>query len=416
MAEIGKRRPVSVLLVGIGGMGHHYLERLLTESKTGRILLEATVDPFPERAVLSGELKRIGVPVFQELEDAFSAGVTADLAVVSSPLQYHVRQARTALRAGCHVLCEKPLAATVQDADSLIGQTRKSDRWIRIGYQWSYTDSIRGLKQDILSNRFGKPLRAKALYLWPRETSYFLRNDWAGRIKDRSGNWVLDSPAASAMAHDLHNLLFLLGQKMDRSAELQNVRAELFRAFPIENYDTAACRILTAHGVEVLFYASHAVRDVQGPLFNLEFEEAKVSFGEEGEEVRAKTARGEELSYGFPQKENPFKKMTESLDAVKSFMPIVCGAQAARAQTLCVNGMQESPESIRSFPLSMLRRNERQIWAEGLAEALMTCYSADLLPSEAGFLWGSETRCVNLENYTHFPGGSPPNGTVEERG
>lgn len=389
-------------------MGHHYLQTLLAESKTGRIQLQAAVDPFPETAELYGELKRMGIPVFPKLEDAFSAGLRADLVVVSSPLQHHVEQSLEALQAGCHVLCEKPLAATVQDADVLIHEAQKSSRWVRIGYQWSYTEAIRGLKKNILSGRFGKPLRAKALYLWPREATYYRRNKWAGRVKDNEGNWVLDSPAASAMAHDLHNLLFLLGEKMDRSVEPREVLAELYRANPVENYDTIACRIKAKKGVELLFYASHAVREVLGPFFEIEFEEAVVSFGEKEVGIVAEMKSGESIACGSPQDENPFLKLYESLEAVRRFVPVICGPEAARAQTLCVNGIQESPDTVRLFPLGMLRREKKQIWAEGLSEALAVCYRKGALPSEADFPWGYEARKVNLEKYVYFPGGSPP--------
>ena len=62
-----EKKPVSVIQIGIAGMGHHYLQTLLAESKTGRILLPAAVDPFPERAKLFDELKRIKIPVFPKL-------------------------------------------------------------------------------------------------------------------------------------------------------------------------------------------------------------------------------------------------------------------------------------------------------------------------------------------------------------
>jgi predicted dehydrogenase len=414
MNDFERALPVSVIQIGIGGMGHHYLQTLLAESKTGRIQLQAAVDPFPETAELYGELKRIGIPVFPKLEDVFSGGLSADLVVVSSPLQFHVEQSLEALQAGCHVLCEKPLAATVQDADVLIHETQKSSKWIRIGYQWSYTDAIRGLKKNILSGRFGKPLRARALYLWPREAAYYRRNNWAGRIKDKEGKWVLDSPAASAMAHDLHNLLFLLGEKMDRSVEPKEVLAELYMANPVENYDTIACRIKTKNGVELLFYASHAVREVRGPFFKIEFEEAVVSFGEKEEGIVAETESGESIACGSPQDENPFIKLYESLEAVRRFVPVVCGPEAARAQTLCVNGIQEATDAVRDFQPPMLRRDEKQIWAEGLSEALDVCYRKGMLPSEADFPWGYEARKVNLEEYVYFPGGMPPAETEGE--
>ena len=53
-----------------------------------------------------------------------------------------------------------------------------------IGYQWSYSEGIQSLKKDILTGRFGKPLRMKSMCLWSRDFSYFSRNNWAFRKKD----------------------------------------------------------------------------------------------------------------------------------------------------------------------------------------------------------------------------------------
>ena len=52
--------PVSVVLVGISGMGLHYLMTLLEEFSPGEIELRAAVDPFPERSERYAELKEKG--------------------------------------------------------------------------------------------------------------------------------------------------------------------------------------------------------------------------------------------------------------------------------------------------------------------------------------------------------------------
>ena len=147
-----------------------------------------------------------------------------------------------------------------------------------IGYQWSYSEGILALKRDIQAGRFGAPVRLKAICLWPRPRSYYRRNAWAGKLRDEAtGRWILDSPLNNALAHFLHNLLYLLGPTTESSAALARVTAEACRANPIESYDTAACRACTPDGVELLFYGSHASRDSWGPRFDLEFEEARVS-------------------------------------------------------------------------------------------------------------------------------------------
>lgn len=405
-----KKGPVSVTLVGIGGMGFYYAKALLEDFSREKVNLLTAVDPYPERSALFKELKRKNIPVYPLLHDALDPALLPDLVVISSPLQYHVEQSLQAIEAGCHVLCEKPLAATIQDADRLIRDKAGQDQWIGMGYQWSYTAAIQELKRDIMGGRFGKPVRAKAFYLWPRDAAYYSRNDWAGRLKDKDGRWVLDSPAQSAMAHDLHNLLYLLGDEVSRSAEPVEILAELYRAYPIENYDTVACRAVTREGIELLFYASHATPETRGPFFSLEFEKATVSYGEETKEIMALTSTGAEITYGSPESENPFKKLVDAVAAVRNPRSPVCGPEAARVQTLCVNGIQDSVDEIIRFSRPMLQQRKGECWAEGLSEAFYSCYKEGTLPGESGFSWAHPGKRVRLEGYRFFPGGTLSEG------
>ena len=134
-----------------------------------------------------------------------------------------------------------------------------------VGYQWSFSPAVQALKDDIRSGLFGAARKLKCLYLWPRDEGYYARNDWAGKRKDAEGAWVLDSPVQNAMAHDLHNMFYVLGKTRETSARPAEVEAELYRANAIENFDTAAARIRTEEGVEILFFVSHASEKIAVP-------------------------------------------------------------------------------------------------------------------------------------------------------
>jgi hypothetical protein len=95
---------------------------------------------------------------------------------------------------------------------------------------------------------------------------------------------VLDSVVSNATAHFLHNMLFLLGPNFGESAFPASLTAELYRANTIENYDTAALRLQTACGTEVMFYATHATLEKVEPVFFFEFEKAVVNYNQKGQE------------------------------------------------------------------------------------------------------------------------------------
>jgi len=390
--------PVSIVLAGIGGMGGVYVAELLDRAREGTFRIVGAADPEPARCPRLEELKALGIPIVPALED-FYARAEADLAVISSPIQFHASQTILALSHGSHVLCEKPLAATVREAEAMREARVRSGRWVAVGYQWSFSDAIQGLKKDILDGLLGKPKRMSCLYLWPRDEAYYARNSWAGRIKDADGRWVLDSPANNAMAHDLHNMLYLLGEDTERSARPAEVKAELYRANRIENYDTAAARIKTDDGVAMLFLVSHAGRRDPGPVVSYDFDKATVLAAGRGADIKALFHDGKVKNYGSPDAE-PMKKLWDSIGAARRGPAPVCGIEAASAQTLAVNAMQESASGIVDFPSALLRAEDgpggKRIWVECLDEVLERCYAESALPSETDTDWARPGRSIDL--------------------
>lgn len=401
-----KAHPITLVLSGIGGYGEQYLNTLLDPHSQARIRLVGAADPAPQGCSRLAELRDRGVPIFDSL-DAFYAAAGADLAVIAAPIHEHCRQACLALAHGSHVLCEKPAAATVQDADRMADARDRAGRVAGIGYQWSFAPAILDLKRDILAGRFGRATRVQSTVLWPRTDRYYARNRWAGRQKTAQGAWVLDSPVNNAAAHYLHNMLFLLGDGLDRSAAPASVQAELYRANPIENYDTAALRCITAGGAEILFYTSHAVSDTIGPLFRLEFERGVAALDGADGAVVARFDDGDSRNYGAPDStEN--RKLWAMADAISGGRPVPCGIEAARAQVVCMNGAQESapiadfdPRAIRTVS----HPNGTLTCVPGLAESLLDCAGQFKLPSELGLPWARAGRVVDLRGYARFPGG-----------
>ena len=397
--------PVSVVLSGIGGMGAVYLQALLEKQAQGRLRIKGAVDPFPEGSPHFGRLKALGIPIFPDLE-TFYGRLGAEFAVVSSPIQFHAPQTCLALEQGSRVLCEKPVAATVQEVRRMIDARDRAGRWVAIGYQWSFSRAVQDLKADIRRGRFGAARKLKCLYLWPRDFAYYRRNDWAGRQRDAAGAWILDSPANNAMAHDLHNMFYVLGREVDASAVPVEIEAELYRAYDIGNFDTAAARIRLGSGAEILFLVTHVSHDDSGPLFRYEFDRGAVTGRGRNAEVRASFTDGSERNYGSPDVE-PLKKLDDCLAAVRSGAAPVCGLEAAMSQTLALDGLQDAAPDIAPFPAGLVRTEPTpaggRLWVEGLDEILVRCFEEGRLPSELGTPWSRKAGRIDLRSYRQFP-------------
>ena len=400
---------VTVAVVAIGGYGSGYVRTLLKPSYRRRAKIVAGIDPTPERCPDLAILKRMKVPIYPTLEAFYRKAKRApDLVIIASPIQLHAPHAIAALEHGSNVLCEKPMCSTVQDAAALLAASDRAGKFVIIGYQRSHSPGTIALHRDVFKGIFGKPRRLKWLCLAPRPAEYYGRNNWAGMQKSPDGRWVLDSPANNAVAHMLHAMFHVLGDTRSTAARPASVVAELYRANDITNYDTCAIRARTADGVEVLFYASHAIAE-RGPMtFRYEFEKAVVEPGADGKMV-ARFKNGRTKTYEDLGPKHIEGKLNEALRLARAGKTnVTCGIEAAFSQTLCMNGAQDSTPRIVS--LKRLRVAEgtgpKRVWVvPGLAKVLKECYRRNRLPSELKAPWAKPGRTVDLTDYHRFPKG-----------
>ena len=368
---------MNILLVGAGGYATGYVKELLKNSDPA-VTWAGIVDPYYDACAKKAEIDAAGIPVYTTMEE-FYAERQADLAVICTPPFLHREQSICALSHGSYVLCEKPVAPTVADAQAMREAEKTYDKWIAIGYQWSFSAAIRALKKDILAGKLGRPLGFKTAISWPRDLAYYGRGTgWAGRI-ERNGVTILDSIASNACAHYLHNMLFLLGETMESSAEAEEVEAVCLRANEIENFDTCSIRAKVG-GVPLYFIASHAAGRKRDPEFVYRFENAEVTFAQnEGSQIVATFADGTEKNYGDPFANN-FGKLWECVAAVRDGFTPICTVATATAHTKLIERIwREIP--VRDFPRETVKFDEakNRVYVEGLFEWMYQAYENETM-------------------------------------
>jgi predicted dehydrogenase len=389
----------------MGGYGASYLKDLLSQQPTDTMRFIAAADPVPSHCEFLSEVQSRRIPVYPTLE-ALLAQVTPDLVVLSTPPQLHAEQVILSLGQGCHVLCEKPVACDAEDVKQMIAARDRTENLVAVGYQWSFSPAILRLKNDVINGRFGKPTRLRTMVLWPRDERYYTRNDWAGKQRDSQGRQVLDSPVNNACSHFLHNMFFVLGPQMDQSDVPTKVVAELYRANPIENYDTGIIRCETSTGAELLFIASHATQSQVNPRLKYEFERATIHFGGDfGSQLVAHLSDGTVVNYGQPAEASTRTKLNDICEAILNQRPVACGLEAAASQTLCMLAAQRSMPQITEFPAGMIVKSgepgDRSFCVTDLESKLTECYERFLLPSDAGFEWARPGTPQLVESRAH---------------
>lgn len=389
---------VSILLVGISGYGNMYLRELFSDNNE-TAFIKGVVDINPKRSDFYEQLQQKNIPIYESIE-AFYQESSADLAIISTPIHLHKHQSCYAMEHGSHVLCEKPMTANPEHIKAMTETRDRTDKFLAIGFNWSFTDSVQQLKSDILAGHYGKPKRLKSLVLWPRNLDYYKRSAWAGKKYSPQGDMIFDSVVNNATAHFLHHLFYLTGASIEESASLKHLTAELYRTNAIETFDTCALSIKTQDDVDIFYYASHAVTEERHPQFELEFEQATIVYnpGSGTADVTAHFADGTKKIYKNPEKGH-ITKLYVCIEAIRQgHKDILCGPEAASAHVTSVHAMHQSVPNIPSFPdnLTTFDPEKKLLSIEGLSTTLETCYEKWCLPHDLGVEWSKVGEKIEL--------------------
>ncbi len=268
-------RPLSVAVVGAGGWGATHVDNWTALEERGGVRLVAACDL---NAATLAPLAARGVKCFGDVAEMLAAA-RPDAVSVAVGIGAHRAVAAAALKAGAAVLCEKPAAPTVADADAMIAARDAAHLPAFIAFQVIFTKEVREIKELILSGRYGKLLSAKAVGSSFRDDAYYARNSWAGMKRTPDGRPVYDSPFANAYAHYINLALFGAGAGLEDSARVTAVEGGLWKwRANIDNFDTCALTFQTAEGVPVSAKFSHAVTKQVPTVVTFELEAATVSW------------------------------------------------------------------------------------------------------------------------------------------
>ncbi|MEM1212401.1 MAG: Gfo/Idh/MocA family oxidoreductase [Planctomycetota bacterium] len=266
------RPPLRLGVAGVNGYGGLVLDAVEKLGATLRNPIEtaAVFEAMPERATDRLEqLRGSGVRVYAEYRQMLD-DPSLDAVWLPVPIHLHLPMTREALRAGKPVMCEKPAVASMAELDAMIAERDASGLPLLIGFQEVYSPLTRTLKQRLLDGVIGEVERVSVRACWPRHSGYFGRNSWAGR-REIDGKPVHDSPLSNALAHFVNlSLLFAGVDGLERSAMPLEPRVSLYRANPIENFDTVTLACATEAGPEVMVWLTHACQEGVEPVIRID--------------------------------------------------------------------------------------------------------------------------------------------------
>ena len=126
--------------------------------------------------------KKYDAGSFATIEELFTARKDIDVAVVCTPNGLHAQHTIISLRAGCHVLCEKPMAITATDCRAMIDEAKKAGKHLFVVKQNRFNPPVVAVKKLLDEKRLGNIYSVQLSCFWNRDARYY-ENSWKGTME-----------------------------------------------------------------------------------------------------------------------------------------------------------------------------------------------------------------------------------------
>ena len=177
-------------VIGAGGIAHAHANALRGLSDIAELV--SACDSIPAAAEKFGQ--EFDIPTYGG-DDAVARLLECrdiDAVSLATPSGLHYDQASQALRAGKHVLTEKPMAITLEQADTMIAAQSETGRTLGCVFQQRFNPAAVIVKSAIDSGRFGKILHANAYLKWYRSQGYYDAGGWRGTWRMDGGGALMN--------------------------------------------------------------------------------------------------------------------------------------------------------------------------------------------------------------------------------
>jgi len=248
---------IKFAIVGCGRIAQRHAEHI---SKRGQLV--AVCDIAQEKAEQLAAT--YGAKAYTNYADMLANEKDIDVIAVCSPNGLHAQHSIDGLKAGFHVLCEKPMGLTIKECGEMIQTAERANKRLFAIKQNRYNPPVAAVKELIDAGKLGNVLSVQLSCFWNRNTDYYA-NSWKG-TKDLDGGTLF-----TQFSHFIDLLYWLIGDVEDVAAYMGNYAHQGI----IEFEDT---------GVVILKFTNGAIGTVNYTVnsFDKNMEGSLTIFGDKG--------------------------------------------------------------------------------------------------------------------------------------
>lgn len=206
------KKPINFALVGCGRIAQRHAEHI---SNNGRLIAVCDIDIDKADFLAS----KYGAKAFYSLDSLLKSELEIDVVSVCSPNGLHAQHSIAALNAKKHVLCEKPMAISVNDCGDMIKTAEKQNKRLFAIKQNRFNPPVVAVKDAIEKGVFGKIYSVQLSCFWNRNFDYYA-NSWKG-TKELDGGTLY-----TQFSHFIDLLYWMIGDVKNTFALTNNYAHE----------------------------------------------------------------------------------------------------------------------------------------------------------------------------------------------
>ena len=185
-------------IIGCGKIAVRHAEQA---ARLGKLV--AVCDIIKEKADALGSTS--GANSYTSIDELFRHEKAIDIVAICTPNGLHAAHSIQALKAGCHVLCEKPLCISSDDATAMINTARDAGKKLFVVKSTRYNPALISLKEKLAQQKLGALYSFQLNCFWNRPAAYY-EGSWKGSLSQDGGTLF------TQFSHYIDAVLWLFGE------------------------------------------------------------------------------------------------------------------------------------------------------------------------------------------------------------
>lgn len=222
-------------IIGCGRISYKHIEALANNIENAELVSLCDLDiekaKIRKNEYIEKTEEKTTIAIYEDYKEMLD-NEDIDVVSIATESGYHPQIAIYAMKKGKHVIVEKPMALSIEDADKMIRTAKENKVKLCVSHQNRFNKSIELLRQAVENNRFGRITNGTARILWNRNMDYYTQAPWRG-------TWKLDGGTLmNQCIHNIDLLQWMLGGEIDTvysqcDTFLRDIEAEDFGAIII---------------------------------------------------------------------------------------------------------------------------------------------------------------------------------------